>query len=387
MLLATRSLLVCAVWLLISFVPAKASTGSEAIVVNPLVGRAGDTVTVIGTGWREHGTRGIDVPIWIGFANEVARGHPAVNGTFIVQFNIPSSSPEGELTISAIIGNGGSADALYIVSATRCADAYLIGLHGMLQGPDSRDDTLQKSQEIAETGRILKTLKPNNRTLALDSLNYHVPATWNIPEIPQGVPPAVAALSTKIAEVRSGCATQSFVLVGYSFGAWVIEEWLSENRPLWNLIKAVEVYGDPLWCRSAPDCTYGGLARRWLQLGQLQEVDPDPYRHTPPGYDEPLQNRWQSLCLARDPVCGEGYGQGDFLGQHGDAVSCVWNFCEHKKYALSPEPGRTGYGVTRFGAETLALTLYGSTSPHRAATTYKLPASIRRLGVGTNTQK
>ena len=60
-------LLLCAVELLLtSLVPAEASTGAETITVSPLLGRAGQTVTVSGTGWQEHGSRGIDVPIWIG---------------------------------------------------------------------------------------------------------------------------------------------------------------------------------------------------------------------------------------------------------------------------------------------------------------------------------
>ena len=133
--------------------PAKAFTSGGVIAVTPLLGPAGQTVTVTGTGWHDHASRGIDVPIWIGFANQVASGHPDVNGTFNVSFTIPSSSPEGNLQISAIIGNGGSADAYYFVSATGCVDVYFIGLHGVLEPPDSSDANLGlgSSPEIDET--------------------------------------------------------------------------------------------------------------------------------------------------------------------------------------------------------------------------------------------
>jgi hypothetical protein len=94
----------------------------EAITVTPSQGPVGQTVTVTGTGWQDHASRGIDVPIWIGFGNQVADGHPDANGKFSVSFAIPLNLPSapdfanGKLTISAIIGNGGSADAIYTVT-------------------------------------------------------------------------------------------------------------------------------------------------------------------------------------------------------------------------------------------------------------------------------
>ena len=119
-------------------IPLKAFADGEAIAVSPLLGPVGRTVTVIGTGWQDLGSRGIDVPIWIGFANQVADGHPDANGNFSVSFTIPLTLPpppdfsNGKLTISAIIGNGGSADAIYTVANIQppgCFDAYFVGVH------------------------------------------------------------------------------------------------------------------------------------------------------------------------------------------------------------------------------------------------------------------
>ena len=74
-------------------IPLKAFAVGEAIAVSPLLGPVGRTVTVIGTGWQDLGSRGIDVPIWIGFANQVADGHPDANGNFSVSFTIPLTLP------------------------------------------------------------------------------------------------------------------------------------------------------------------------------------------------------------------------------------------------------------------------------------------------------
>jgi uncharacterized protein YvpB len=86
------------------------------ITLSPEQGPAGTQVTVTGTGWTEHSSRGISVPIEIGFANEVARGHPDANGKFSVSLTIPTSASVGELELLAIIGNSGSADATFTVS-------------------------------------------------------------------------------------------------------------------------------------------------------------------------------------------------------------------------------------------------------------------------------
>jgi hypothetical protein len=86
------------------------------IVVSPEQGPAGTPVTVMGTGWTEHASRGISVPIEIGLANEVARGVPDATGKFSASLTIPPEAAVGELRISAIIGKGGVADAIFTVS-------------------------------------------------------------------------------------------------------------------------------------------------------------------------------------------------------------------------------------------------------------------------------
>jgi hypothetical protein len=88
---------------------------TQCISLSPSQGQAGAQVTVNGTGWIDHANRGLDVPINIGMT-EVARAHPNADGTFNVGLTIPTSTPEGESEIDAIIGNGGSASARYTIT-------------------------------------------------------------------------------------------------------------------------------------------------------------------------------------------------------------------------------------------------------------------------------
>jgi Cutinase len=178
------------------------------------------------------------------------------------------------------------------------------------------------------------------------------------------------------------CPNPRIFLVGYSLGSWVIDEWLSREKEqgggkdLWDYIKAVELYGDPLWYRrgsaylGGPVDTYGGLARR-----RLTPVKPNPYENNTQGPGGDLSNRWQSRCLRGDQVCGEGYAS-DFVSgivQIKDAIVCIATFCEHKKYALSPDPSKAdqvGYGLTERGGKFLALKtfpeVFTTTGPHIA---------------------
>ena len=130
--IAPHAFLFCAALLVLTFLlfTQTFAYDTEAITVTPTQGPTGRLVTVTGTGWQDLGSRGIDVPIWIGFANQVADAHPDANGNFSVSFTIPINLPgppdyvNGKLTVSAIIGNGGSADAIYTVDVAQSPGWY-----------------------------------------------------------------------------------------------------------------------------------------------------------------------------------------------------------------------------------------------------------------------
>lgn len=98
---------------LISLLLPSASAVGESISVSPSSGPSGATVIVAGAGWEEHGSRHLDVPIMID-GEQVADPTPDASGTFRVAVTIPKPAT-GSVVISAIIGNGGSADAIFKV--------------------------------------------------------------------------------------------------------------------------------------------------------------------------------------------------------------------------------------------------------------------------------
>ena len=386
-----RFLLVCALVLPSTLlVSTEAFAYGETLAVSPLWGPLGRTVTLIGTGWIDHARLGWDVPIWIGFANEVARGKPDANGEFSVRVTIPLNPPpqeiiNGKLRIGAIIGNGGAADAFYTISNTPlpgCVNAHFIGVHGTLEGPDALNLVPFVSKVIDETWKNFYGLakergEDNVKGCALD----YAGSLENL--LAGAVDPGVEELDEYIRdEILKVCPTQSIVLAGYSLGAWIIDDWLRRNKDVWPNIVAVELYGDPLWHRAGnaylggPIVSYDGVARLLgLHLGVLRDR-PDPYMDNQQG-PVGLSDRWQSRCLHGDPICGEGYR--DTRPQRTDTVlRCMPDAdCKHKKYAFKPAElgslvtlgtrctdlpkqslgsnGQTGVGLTTRGAGFLAM--------------------------------
>ncbi|MEU9037380.1 IPT/TIG domain-containing protein [Streptomyces sp. NPDC048352] len=98
---------------LLLYPPTAAAAGGN-ISLSPSSGPAGSTVRVIGTGWEEHGSSGIDVPITVA-GSPVAVAHPNAAGTFRLTIKIPASA-SGSVEVSAIIGNGGAASAQFTVT-------------------------------------------------------------------------------------------------------------------------------------------------------------------------------------------------------------------------------------------------------------------------------
>ena len=80
------------------------------------LGPPGTTVTVNGSGWQDHASRGWDVPIQINGVT-LTTAHPDANGNFSVKITIPdSSAPGSRVRIDALLGNGGSASAWFDVT-------------------------------------------------------------------------------------------------------------------------------------------------------------------------------------------------------------------------------------------------------------------------------
>ena len=252
-----------------------------------------------------------------------------------------------------------------------CADVYFIGAHGIGEGPDSSGHG--KSPELVETAFYLVKAKPNKAVVNVKYLEYQSVDMAKVTrlvsskqyaeaiglffvELSSAEREGVSKLDAQVQGILKACANPKIALVGYSLGAWVVDDWLSRGKHL-EFIEAVELYGDPLWSRKSHHDTYEGIARR-----EGITVKPDAYKLSPPGPGFGIA--WQSLCLVDDPVCGEGY-KPDLLGdvrQILDAIGCISSFCEHKKYAFVVS-SRAGYGLTKLGGEFLASQLFGSHFP------------------------
>jgi hypothetical protein len=167
-------------------VPTSASA-QESISVSPSSGAPGTKVTVTGSGWEEHGSRGITVPITID-GTYVATARPSTGGTFHVRLVIPGSASAGQvLTISAIIGNGGAVDTAFTVAkgsakpqsgvpaAPSNARATAPRTGGLLL--EARDNANNETGFQITDGLTTRVVPTGNAAFVGGLLSYN----WNVP--------------------------------------------------------------------------------------------------------------------------------------------------------------------------------------------------------------
>jgi len=277
-----------------------------------------------------------------------------------------------------------------VAATSACADAYFIGVHGTLEGPDENgkchgEAPYKCSATIQDTWKEFKTLawKKGKRNIRLRLLAYPAGtfAGWVNPISMIGAKnTGVSRLDYYVRErVLKECPEEQhpkIVLVGYSLGAWVIDNWLLktqciqrvkkgvclkwkfQNEDLWEYISAVELYGDPMWYRSGP--AFPGedqqVPHEHKGLARYLQPFPGPYERnqgpSPQGKGDTLSNRWQSRCLVGDPVCGEGY-KADFAAFVQQALDV--RDCPNNKLCLHLQYHNPATGLTRKGAKFLAL--------------------------------
>ncbi|MDA3627365.1 cutinase family protein [Saccharopolyspora sp. WRP15-2] len=192
-----------------------------------------------------------------------------------------------------------------VVPAARAAECpfTFIGLHGLNE--DSSSPTIQtvwtQFNSLAEKrGLQSRAVFLNHPKLTFSEFFSQIVDQQNRDPISR----ATGDLKDAATNAANRCHPARLVLVGYSEGAWIIDQWIQNaDSTQLSQIAAVLVLGDPQWDNG----DHGqGLARR-ANLGI------NPYIPS-----KPLGDRFTSLCLPRDPVCGEGYGN-DVVGQFRDA--------------------------------------------------------------------
>jgi hypothetical protein len=158
------------------------------------------------------------------------------NGTFSASFNVPSNATAGAHTIYFTdLDSRYFLVAIFTVgsgAARNCFDAYFIGVHGSIEGPDNTNPNLPYSATIVETvNSFYELTRKKGKVINTELISYHAPA-WDglfgslddISKILYYKDAGRDELNKRIQAVLGRCPTQSIVLAGYSFGAWVIND-------------------------------------------------------------------------------------------------------------------------------------------------------------------
>jgi Cutinase len=330
---------------------ALAQTSSAAI--NPTQGAPGTSVTGTGVNWPA----GDHIQaVWDGTTGNYV-GSPAVvnpDFSFTVTFSVPSDAAAGSHVVVFWDSEGRyfeTASTPFTVDSNPspspsggCAapSHWLLGLHGMNEGPsptNAAGETVESTwQYFQARAKQLNISTPYSfQDISYATTDIAALLTRGIGAFDTDVQEGVDNLEAAIQSATALCPSTTFTLVGYSEGAWVVTNWVHAHpAEVSSHVKAIELYGDPLWYRhdSEKALDYQGLARIG---GKALDGPPYPIQNTP--------YLVQTLCFSSgDPVCGEGYAD---AGAQLDGVrQCVTGGCAHKNYATS--------GATKQGGEFLA---------------------------------
>jgi hypothetical protein len=140
---------------------------------------------------------------------------------------------------------------------------------------------------------------------------------------------SLPGLARTVVTVRT-VATQLYNYIsvaGYSLGAWIPNVALTQHYYAAGLLNLVLLEGDPCWSHTGDGSA--GLAQRAQELrllpGGCLGADTYPYLT----FANPFTA--QSLCVNKDPICGEGYTAVTLPQQFTAAVNCGTG-CSHLAY-------------------------------------------------------
>jgi hypothetical protein len=246
----------------------------------------------------------------------------------------------------AVTGSPAAAATALPAAVSFCGAPVMFGLHGMGEGPSGTVSSL--SPEISDfddaqnliSGAVLIVFVPYP---TVNPSGWDVLDTINKGPLTAAVQTGVSHLQSDVAAAAKDCpvSKDKIGLVGYSMGAWVINEWLEEHQSEWPVIKAVVLFGDPCWSYN-----YGrGLARLYTGTCSANY----PYLH----------NKTWTTCLNRDPICGLGFAASvspDLAHlQLIAALGCTGSSCPHHQYTN----GAPSSGPIMDGARYLVRHLLG----------------------------
>lgn len=223
-----------------------------------------------------------------------------------------------------------------------CSIPAFLGLHGMAEGP-----SLQVAQISPELSSFDAAQNAISGKVAFDPVPYTTvyANAWDLVGTAGTTYGALLNgeinLQAAIKNLRQGCTTAEthIALVGYSMGAWVINDWIMSHPLERDWIRAVVLYGDPCWVH---DGHATGLARGFPNagFGCMPKAD---YPYPLPTGTAATPFAVQSWSAYKDPVTGEGWA-GNRVGQIQAAINCTpGSGCTHLSY--------TGSSAIRAGAQ------------------------------------
>jgi hypothetical protein len=243
----------------------------------------------------------------------------------------------------------GSPAAAATQQASSCPRALIIGLHGVGEGPSANAPKAKKSPTIQAT---FKAFAAEVKKLPNDGTDHSYRLQWFAwPTVPRSdlnslsglrktvgtVDTAAAQLYNYISGQVAACSDTLVSVVGFSLGAGVINAALTQQYYMAALVNLVLLEGDPCWSNTGDGSA--GLAQRAQEAGTpLGCMGADTYPYLT--FANPFTA--QSLCVNKDPICGEGYTAFTLPQQFNAAENCSPSkHCPHFAY---PTDGAAAYG-------------------------------------------
>jgi hypothetical protein len=266
-----------------------------------------------------------------GLAVSVAPGgNYTLSATF---YNVPWPGS----AVSITWGGAGASPSVYPFqsgfSSGNCQNWYVLGLHGLNEGPEPSGGATESPELSALAGDLVNDAPIYGQATELDVPYPTISVSWQFAEgvfnqgpLTANVQAGVAALQKEVNTLTRTCPGSLISLFGYSEGAWIINVWELQYPAEAAHIYSAGLIGDPCYADGVGDA---GLAR--LFTDTCGPADDYIVGET----NIQLTN---SDCLAYDPVCGAGYfaiGSVPLAAaQLATAATCsILNGCVHYQYA------------------------------------------------------
>lgn len=256
-----------------------------------------------------------------------------------------AASAAAALTVAVSVPVVASASTI-TATAAKCGYTQAVyGLHGVNQGPS---DTVKTTSPTLTSFKTDLAKFDSESQVTFTAVNYPTVKVTSLTDdaamtiiMNTGEANLQADIAAHIDETCQLYRDHSVSLVGYSMGAWVINDWLMKHKNEWNYIDTVILYGDPCWHNSLFNY---GLAQLFLDGYGCVPVSTYPYPEAKAHVPFPIV----SYSLNLDPISGDGWqgGLSEYTqaAQLAAALNC-WSgvVCSHLDYKIGAKGGGQVY--------------------------------------------